>query len=131
MQATVVKGISIFLLDFIACAQDLDVVCGDIGNAFIQDQTQEKIFAYSGPEFGEHVGKIAVIVRARYGLITSAECFHKLFAAFLCSVGFTLTYIDCDVWIMHMHNDQSAYMIIFALIWMTLSLSQRNPCDVD
>ena len=40
-RATVVKGISVRLLDLIAEAQDLQVICGDIGNAFIQGNTNE------------------------------------------------------------------------------------------
>ena len=41
---TVLKGISVRLLDLIADAQDLKVLCGDIGNAFIQADTKEKIY---------------------------------------------------------------------------------------
>ncbi len=107
-RATVVKGISVRLLDLIADAQNLEVICGDIGNAFIQAHTREKVYSYTGPEFGEHAGKIALIVRALYGLTTSAERFHKLFADFLRSVGFTPTRFDRDVW-MRMRDDQSGY----------------------
>ena len=41
---TVLKGISVRLLDLIADAQDLKVRCGDIGNAFMQADTKEKIY---------------------------------------------------------------------------------------
>ena len=40
--ATVVKGISVRLLDLIADSQNLKVLCGDIGNAFIQAHTKER-----------------------------------------------------------------------------------------
>ena len=79
-RATVVKGVSVRLLDIIADAQDLTVVCGDIGNAFIQANTNEKIFTRVGSEFGDRAGSIALIVRALYGLTTSAERFHTLLA---------------------------------------------------
>ena len=42
--ATVVKGISVRLLDLIAKAQGLQVLCRDLGNAFIQADTKEKIY---------------------------------------------------------------------------------------
>ena len=61
-RATVVKGISVRLLDLIADSQNLQVLCGDIGNAFIQANTKEKIYTRCGPEFGEHQHSIAVIV---------------------------------------------------------------------
>ena len=41
-RATVVKGISVRLLDVIADSQSLKVLCGDVGNAFIQAMTNEK-----------------------------------------------------------------------------------------
>jgi len=44
----VVKEISVQLLDLIADAQGLEVVCGDIGNAFIQAYTNEKIYTRVG-----------------------------------------------------------------------------------
>ena len=51
-RATVVKSISVRLLDLIANALGLEVLCGDIGNAFIQATTNEKIYTKLGPEFG-------------------------------------------------------------------------------
>ena len=43
-RATVVKTLSVRLLDLIADAQGLEVLCGDIGNAFIKANTKEKIY---------------------------------------------------------------------------------------
>ena len=48
------------------------------------------------------------IIRALYGLTTSAERFHTLFADFLCSIGFIPTHFDRDVW-MHLRDDSSGY----------------------
>ena len=97
-RATVVKGVSVRLLDLIADAQDLEVICGDIGNAFIQAETNEKIYTRVGNEFGDRAGSIAIIVKALYGLTTSAERFHTLLADFLRSLGFRPSRFDRDVW---------------------------------
>ena len=107
-RATVVKGISVRLLDLIADAQDLKVLCGDIGNAFIQATTQEKIYTRCGSEFGPHAGSIALIVRALYGLTTSAERFHTLLADFLRSIGFKPSRFDRDVW-MRLRDEKDGY----------------------
>ena len=72
-RATVVRGVSVRLLDVIANSQRLSVLCGDIGNAFIQAKTKEKIYTKCGKEFGERASCIAIIKRALYGLTTSAE----------------------------------------------------------
>ena len=71
-RATVVKGISVCLLDIIADVQNLDVLVGDIGNAFIQAKTKEKIYTQCGNKFCDRTGCIALIMRALYGLTTSA-----------------------------------------------------------
>ena len=41
-KATVVKGISVRLMNVIADSQGLSVLCGDAGNAFIQAMTNKK-----------------------------------------------------------------------------------------
>ena len=90
-RATVVKSISVRLMDLIADAQGHQVLCGDIGNAFIQAKTKEKIYTRVGNEFGDRAGCIALIIRALYGLTTSAERFRTLFADFLRTLGFNPT----------------------------------------
>ena len=98
-RATVVKTISVRLLDLIASSQNLKVLCGDIGNAFIQANTNEKIYTRAGNEFTSKTGCIAVIVKALYGLTTSAERFRTLLADFIRSLGFTPSRYDRDVWL--------------------------------
>ena len=49
-RATVVKTVSVRLLDIIAASQDLKVLTGDIGNAFVQATTNEKVYTRLGKE---------------------------------------------------------------------------------
>ncbi len=109
-RATVVKTVSVRLLDVIAAAQNLEVLTGDIGNAFIQANTKEKIYTRCGSEFGPHAaGSIEVIVRALYGLTTSAKRFRTLlFADYLREMGFVPTRYDRDVW-MRLREDGTGY----------------------
>jgi hypothetical protein len=110
-RATVVKGISVRLLSIIAHRDGLTELCGDIGNAFIQAKTNEKIFTRCGPAFGDKEGCVALIVRALYGLTTSAERFRTLFADFLRSLGFVPTRYDRDVW-MRMNDTNTGYCYV-------------------
>lgn len=107
-RATVVKGISVRLLDVIADSQDLKVLTGDIGNAFIQATTNEKIFTKCGSEFGDRAGSIAIIVRALYGITTSAERFRTKFGDFIRSMGFEFSRFDRDVW-MRLRDARDGY----------------------
>jgi hypothetical protein len=96
----------------IAESQHLKVLCGDIGNAFIQAKTNERVYTRVGNEFGEHAGKIALIVRALYGLTMSAEHFHMLLADFLCTLGFTPSRFNRDV-LMTLQDDETGYDYIY------------------
>ena len=49
--ASYVKGISVKLLHIIAHANDLNALCGDVGNAFPNAYTEEKVYAIAGLEF--------------------------------------------------------------------------------
>ena len=83
-RATVVKGISVCLLDLIASHWNKKILTGDIGNTFVQSTTKEKVYTKLGPEFGPDLaGHIALIVKALYELTTSAAAFRKAFADFL------------------------------------------------
>jgi hypothetical protein len=61
-----------------------------------------------GNEFGDRAGSIAIVVRALYGLTTSAERFHTLLADFLRSMGFQPSRFDRDVW-MRLRDDNNGF----------------------
>lgn len=48
-RSTVVKGISLRLLDIIAHRDNLKMLCGDVTNAFITADCLEKVYAFCGP----------------------------------------------------------------------------------
>ena len=49
-----------------------ELISGDVGSAYLNSFTQEKIWTVLGPEFGDAEGKVEV-VKSLYGLITSAN----------------------------------------------------------
>ena len=98
-RATVVKGIYVRLLNVIAHRDGLKMLCGDIGNAFIQATTREKIFTRCGPKFDDKSGCIAIIEKTLYGLTASAERFRTLLADFLRGMGFVPTHYDRDIYV--------------------------------
>jgi Reverse transcriptase (RNA-dependent DNA polymerase) len=107
-RSTVVKGISIRLLLTIAHRDGLQVLTGDVSNAFITAPCLEKVYSYAGPEFGERSGSIIVLNKALYGLRSSGRAFRAHFAEVLRAMGFTASRYDRDVW-MSMRDDQSGY----------------------
>jgi hypothetical protein len=76
--SSTVKSISVQLLHVIAHKAQLKQLCGDIGNAFVNAYTNEKVYvSRAGKEFGEHEGKVIIIRKALYGLRSSSERFHS------------------------------------------------------
>ena len=56
---------------FIAELNNLELYGTDIGNAYLESYTQEKVCFIAGPEFGDREGHLMIIVKAQYGLRTS------------------------------------------------------------
>jgi hypothetical protein len=72
--SSVVQLNSIRLLNVIAKSQNLECLAGDIGNAYINAETKEKIYVRCGPEFGSELeGRIAILKKALYGLKSSCN----------------------------------------------------------
>jgi hypothetical protein len=105
----VVQLSSVRLLNVIAKAQGLKCIAGDVGNAYLNAHTNEKVYVICGPEFGPELeGRIAIVRKGLYGLKTSGNCWHAHFAATLYRMGFTPTRFDPNVW-MKRREDSSGY----------------------
>ena len=71
---------------------------GDVGNAYLESYTQEKVYFIAGPEFGPSQGHTMKIIKAHYGLHLSGLRFHECLSTVLQDFGFTRLYADPDVW---------------------------------
>ena len=90
---------SLRIVAFLAELNGLQLTGGDIGNAYLEAYTKEKVCCRAGPEFGPLEGHMLIIDKALYGLRTSGARFHAKWADTLRALGFTPTYADPDVWI--------------------------------
>jgi hypothetical protein len=68
--SSTIKDISVRLLMIISTQNNLDMMVGDIGNAFPTAPCAEKIWGKAGPEFGNKQGSTVILRRALYGLKT-------------------------------------------------------------
>ena len=62
---------SLRIVIFLSELNKLSLWAADIGNAYLEALTKEKLYIVAGPEFGELEGQILVIHKALYGLRTS------------------------------------------------------------
>jgi hypothetical protein len=89
---------SLRLCILLAELNGLQVEAADVGNAYLEAFTQEKVYIIAGPEFGDRQGNVLLVVKALYGLRTSGARFHEKFADSLMSLGFSPCHADPDVW---------------------------------
>ena len=101
-------------------ANGLLVCAGDIGSAYLNGKTREKVYIIAGPEFGPELsGRILVIVKSLYGLRSSSARFHEHLSGFLRKLGFKPSKADADFWIKDCgtHYEYIARYVDDVLVW--------------
>ena len=101
--ASTMKSVSARILMTIAAANHLYVKMGDIDNAYLNFNTEEKIYTHASPDF-EVVGIMAEgylleVIKALYGLPISGNRWHAHLSHTLREIDFNLTRSDLDFWI--------------------------------
>ena len=98
--SSTVKGISVKIVQVISHKMGLKLLCGDVGNAYVNAYMKEKVYVpVAGPEFGDKAGCCVIIWKALYGLAGSCKVWHSHFSDTLRGLGFIPTRYDSDVWI--------------------------------
>jgi len=97
--STVVSRDSVRIAFLIAALNDIEILSADIGNAYLNAPTKERVHTTAGPEFGpSRIGQTVIIVRALYGLKSSGAAWHSVLAEAIHSLGFQASLADPDVW---------------------------------
>ncbi|KAL7557773.1 hypothetical protein ACA910_020290 [Epithemia clementina (nom. ined.)] len=98
--SSVVSGDSVRIAFLIAALNGLEVLMGDVQNAYLNAPTKEKTYTIAGLEFGANiVGLPALITRALYGLKSSAARWRDHISATIRDMGFRSCLADPDVWL--------------------------------
>jgi hypothetical protein len=100
------------LVTFLSALNALELWGADVGNAYLEARTKEKVYIIGGPEFGALQGHTLVIYKALYGLRTSGLCWHQRFADVLRSMGFTPCKAENDIW-MREKNGLHEYIAVY------------------
>ena len=98
--ASVVSRDSVRLGFLIAALNGLDILAGDVQNAYLNAETKEKVYFIAGNEWKANEGRTILIVRALYGLKSSALAWRKHLADTIGNkLGFKSSLADPDVWL--------------------------------
>ena len=85
------------MVTFLAELNDLELWGTDIGNAYLESYTEEKVVFIAGPEFGERCGHLLMIVKAQYGLKSSGRQWHNTLHDVLQELGWKPTRAEEDI----------------------------------
>ena len=115
---------------FLAELNNLKLWGADVGNAYLQALTREKLYIVGGPEFEELQGHVLVMYKALYGTRSGGACWHDQFSDILHHMGFKPSRADPDIW-MKSSKDGSHYEYI-AVYVDDLAICMKDPksfCD--
>jgi Reverse transcriptase (RNA-dependent DNA polymerase) len=86
------------LVTFLAELNKLRLWATNIGNAYLQAYTSEKVYIIAGHEFGNLEGLILVINKALYGLRSSGARWHDPLEDCMRELGFFTCKAKPDIW---------------------------------
>ena len=96
------RGLRLIL--FVAELNNLKVWTTDVGNAYLEAYTQEKVYIVGGPEFRDRGGHVMLIKRALYGLRSSGLMWWDRCSEILSSLGFKGSRAENDIWMRRVGN---------------------------
>ena len=126
--SSVVSRDSIRIAFLVAGLNDLDVLAGDVTNAYLNAPCREKIWFEGKLETGADSGKVLVLTRALYGLKSSGAAWRADLAGTLRDLSFTSTQADPDVWIKQM-TDHYEMVLVYVDDILIFSRNPRHVMD--
>ena len=84
------------------------MLSGDIGSAYLNAETKEKIFTSLGAEFGEDIGLKTVVKKDIYGLKPSGNTFDMHLCETMTNMGLKQSKLDPAIWY-RLRNDKKGY----------------------
>ena len=91
--ASVVSRESVRIALLLAALNDLDVLSSDVQNAYLNAPPREKAWFRAGSKFGQYEGRVVVIIRALYGMASSAASWRNELSKTMRDLGFSSSWI--------------------------------------
>ena len=97
---------------FLGQLNGLSMCAADVGNAYLEAKTNEKLFIIAGDKFGALAGHTLIVHKALYGLRTSGARWAEKLADSLRALGFSPSYADPAIW-MREQSDHWEYIGVY------------------
>ena len=121
------------MIMFLAELNDLKSWTTDIGNAYLESHTLEKVYIIAGKEFAcvGLEGHVLVIVKSLYGLKSSGARWWEVLADVLRQMGFKPSKADRDIW-MRDKGDHYEYVVVYVDdLWLASKLPEELAQDLE
>ena len=89
---------SLRMIVFLSQLNDLEIWGADVGNAYLEAYTDEKLCIIAGPEFKELQGHLLIMIKALYGTHSGGARWHDRLFDILQELKFKPSKADPDVW---------------------------------
>jgi len=124
--SSVVSLRGVRLLAFIGELNGLKIWSTDIGHAYLETYTKEKVYIIAGPEFGDREGHVLIISKAPYGLYSSGLRWSERLADVLREMGYFTSHCEKDIW---MGNKGYHYKYIVVYV-DDLMIASKDPDSI-
>ena len=111
------------MVTFLAELNELELWAADVGNAYLESVTKEKVCFEAGPEFGELEGHLFIIIKAQYGLKSSGKRWHDRFYDVMRDMGFFPSRAEEDIWM----RDAGTHYEYVAVYVDDLMIASHDP----
>jgi len=124
--SSVVSLRGVRLLAFLGELNGLKIWSTDIGNAYLETHTKEKVYIIAGPEFGDREGHVLIISKALHGLHSSGLHWSERLADVLREMGFFVSKAEKDIW-MRDKGDHYEYIAVYV---DDLLIASKDPDSI-
>ena len=116
------------LVKFLGKLNNLELWGADIGNAYLEAFTDEKLYIVAGPEFQELEGYILIFLKALYGLKSSGKRWAEVIHSILRDMKFLPLKADPCIWLRKAPN-LKCYECIAVYVG-DLCIAAESPCAI-
>ena len=116
---------SLRMVVFLSQLNNLEIWGADVGNAYLEAYTDEKLCIIAGPEFKELQGHLLIMIKALYGTRSGGARWHDRLFDILQEMDFKPSKADPDVW-MRPESGGTCYEYI-AVYVDDLAIAAKDP----
>jgi len=114
------------LLAFTGELNGLKIWSTDVGNAYLETCTKEKVHVIAGAEFGDREGHVLIVSKALHGLHSSGLRWSERLADVLREMGFFVSKAEKDIWM----RDKGDHYECIAVHVDDLLIASKDPDSV-